>query len=98
MNYVDDLKKILISITMNNNMINPANYYNPFAKYNYTSKTRGVYVPKDAELLKFSQTEKSSNIFSENYDAQTEIDECLKNEDTVKGGLFGFVNDFFKKS
>lgn len=35
----------------NNNMINPANYYNPFAKYNYVSKTRGVYIPRETQPL-----------------------------------------------
>ncbi len=80
---------------MNNNMmINPANYYNPFAKYNYTSKTRGVYIPKDAEpLLRSENVEKSTNIFSENYDAVKDIDECLKNEDSK--GVWGFINKFF---
>ena len=53
----------------NNNMINPANYYNPFAKYNYVSKTRGVYIPKETQpLLNASAAgvQKSASIYSDN--------------------------------
>ena len=61
---------------MNSNMINPANYFNPFAKYNTVNKTsRGVYIPKDTEsLLKIQGTpEKSASIFSDNYDPETDV-------------------------
>lgn len=83
---------------MNNNMINPANYYNPFAKYNYVSKTRGVYLPKDAEIVEFPKTEKSTNIFSENYDAEQDVMQSMNDFDstTQNGGLGGFINKFFK--
>lgn len=57
-------------------MINPANYYNPFAKYNYISKTRGVYIPRDAQPLLQASTEntvKSTSIYSENYDPETDV-------------------------
>lgn len=61
---------------MNSNMINPANYFNPFAKYNTLNKTsRGVYIPKDTEpLIKMQDThEKSSSIFSDNYDPEADV-------------------------
>lgn len=61
---------------MNSNMINPANYYNPFAKYNYISKTRGVYIPKESQPLlgdDYINKEKSANIYSDNYDADTDV-------------------------
>ena len=81
------------------NMINPANYYNPFAKYNYVSKSRGVYIPKDtAPLLdmKYSDTKKSSNIYSENYDAETDVMQSLNNNESKKqSGVFYFINRFF---
>ena len=81
------------------NMINPANYYNPFAKYNYVSKTRGVYIPKDAQpLLQASvNVEKSSSIFSENYDAEKDIELALNDEkfkNNFSGKFFGFLNNF----
>lgn len=69
---------------MNTNMINPANYYNPFAKYNYVSKTRGAYVSKDAQIFdttnfgKKNSVEKSANIWDENYDANTDIEQMLE--------------------
>lgn len=82
-------------------MINPANYYNPFAKYNYVSKTRGVYIPKEsAPLLKPSDSEviKSSNIYSENYDAETDIMQSMneyQHDSDNDGKFLGFLNRFF---
>ncbi len=79
-------------------MINPANYYNPFAKYNYVSKTRGVYIPRDTEpLIKMtSDTEKSANIYSDNYDAETDIMQSLHNQDSEnKSGFTNFINKLF---
>ncbi len=80
-------------------MINPANYYNPFAKYNYVSKSRGVYMPKDsAPLLDATgaHTEKSCSIYSDNYDAETDIMQCLNNSENKKqAGITDFINRFF---
>ena len=82
----------------NSNMINPANYYNPFAKYNYVSKTRGVYIPRDtAPLLKTSSdTPKSPSIYSENYDAEADVMQSLNQQHNtvVDNGLLGFINKF----
>ena len=84
----------------NNNMINPANYYNPFAKYNYVSKTRGVYIPRDSEpILNISQYgyEKSSSIYSSNYDAETDVMENLDKSDNKKDfgtKILGFINKY----
>lgn len=84
-----------------NNMINPANYYNPFAKYNYVSKSRGVYIPKETEpLLKADDKSvvKSSNIFSDNYDAETDLLQSMNSQDgnsDMNGKLLGFINKFF---
>ena len=64
----------------NNNMINPANFYNPFAKYNYVSKTRGVYIPKDTQPMLSNQQIKSSSIFSDNYDPELDIQQAMNNE------------------
>ena len=79
-------------------MINPANYYNPFAKYNYVSKTRGVYIPRDtAPLLKTSSdTPKSPSIYSENYDAEADVMQSLNQQQNtvVDNGLLGFINKF----
>ena len=80
---------------MNNNMINPANYYNPFAKYNSIVKnSRGVYIPKDTEpLLKSAAAPKSSNIFSDNYDAEADV---LENMDNLPDSpIMGFINKLF---
>ena len=73
----------------NSNMINPANYYNPFAKYNYVSKTRGVYIPRNTEpLVKSSENaEKSASIYSDNYDAETDVMESLKQYDSKNQGV-----------
>ena len=68
-------------------MINPANYYNPFAKFNYVSKTRGAYLPKDvqifdtAKLDKTSYVEKSTSIWAENYDANKDIEQMMEISD-----------------
>lgn len=84
----------------NSNMINPANYYNPFAKYNYVSKTRGVYMPKDTEpLLNVSDygLEKSSSIYSSNYDAETDVLQSMAksgSDNDLSSKLLGFVNKF----
>lgn len=82
-----------------NNMINPANYYNPFAKYNYVSKTRGVYMPKDSEpIIQMNAAEaKSSSIYSENYDAQTDLLQSMDKDDNsdFNGRVLGFINKFF---
>ena len=81
-------------------MINPASYYNPFAKYNYVSKTRGVYIPKDTQpLLKADNTvEKSNSIFSESYDAESDVISAMNNqscENNLNGKIWGFLNNFF---
>lgn len=87
-----------------NNMINPANYYNPFAKYNYVSKTRGVYIPKDTEpLLKASDAsaQKSSSIYSENYDAEADVMLSMNSpgqENDLNGKLLGFINKFWTQN
>lgn len=85
-------------------MINPANYYNPFAKYNYVSKTRGVYIPKDTEpLLKASDAsvQKSSSIYSENYDAEADVLLSMNSagqENDLNGKLLGFINKFWTQN
>ncbi len=81
-------------------MINPANYYNPFAKYNYVSKTRGIYLPKDsAPLLTVVSTsaEKSSSIYSDNYDAQADIEQCMNIDENnnLRFKLFNFIGRIF---
>jgi len=79
-------------------MINPANYYNPFAKYNYVSKTRGVYMPKPAEHLLVQNTDsvgKSSNIYSPNYDAETDLNVVLANSEFQNP--LDFVKKFFSR-
>lgn len=84
----------------NTNMINPANYYNPFAKYNYVSKTRGVYIPRDTKPL-LSNTDaslKSASIYSENYDAETDIMQSMdsfEKSSVTRNGLIGFIHKFF---
>lgn len=83
----------------NSNMINPANYYNPFAKYNYVSKTRGVYVPKPTEVLLTRQdvVQKSTSIYSENYDAESDILSAMNSEDSFDKNtnkFLGFINRF----
>ena len=85
----------------NNNMINPANYYNPFAKYNYISKTRGVYIPRNTEPLldinSARSTEKSTSIYSENYDAETDIMQSMNNETQNKQfTVMNFINKLLK--
>lgn len=82
------------------NMINPANYYNPFAKYNYVSKTRGVYIPRDSEpLLKTSDNQpKSASIYSDNYDAEADISQCMNVENNnadISFKFLNFINRFF---
>ncbi len=83
----------------NSNMINPANYYNPFAKYNYVSKTRGVYIPRNSEPLIKMDTgvEKSASIYSDNYDAETDIMQSLNETQNSSDnkGLLGFINKYF---
>lgn len=73
----------------NNNMINPANYYNPFAKYNYVSKTRGVYIPKDSTPLIGQKTEiqKSSSIYSPDYAPEADINSQFEKEERNAGFL-----------
>ncbi len=82
---------------MNSNMINPANYYNPFAKYNYVSKTRGAYVPQNTSA--FSNAEvtsaKSANIWDENYDADTEVTHYLSQAANSTGGIWGIISGLF---
>lgn len=81
-----------------NNMINPANYYNPFAKYNYVSKTRGFYVPRDTQPLvqQNHNVEKSANIYSENYDAEADLLQAMEQETSEnQNGIWGIVNRFF---
>ena len=83
-----------------NNMINPANYYNPFAKYNYVSKTRGVYVPKDTHptVLQNQYKEKSASIYSDNYDAEADLMQAMSDNQTDDGShIFSFINKLFKK-
>lgn len=85
----------------NNNMINPANYYNPFAKYNYISKTRGVYIPRNTEPLldinSARSTEKSTSIYSENYDAEADIMQSINNETQNKQfTVMNFINKLLK--
>lgn len=78
-------------------MINPANYYNPFAKYNYVSKTRGVYMPKDTTpLLNDDNAEKSTSIYSENYDAEADLLQCMNTQDDAQNNnqVIGFINKF----
>ena len=82
-------------------MINPANYYNPFAKYNYISKTRGVYIPRNTEPLldinSARSTEKSTSIYSENYDAETDIMQSMNNETQNKQfTVMNFINKFLE--
>lgn len=80
-------------------MINPANYYNPFAKYNYVSKTRGFYVPRDTQPLvqQNHNVEKSANIYSENYDAEADLMQAMNNESLNEGkGILGFIDKIFK--
>ena len=82
-----------------NNMINPANYYNPFAKYNYISKTRGIYLPRDTQpLLKTSDMQmKSTSIYSDDYDAESDIIAALKTENEqakTNNTFLKFVNKF----
>ena len=81
----------------NNNMINPANYYNPFAKYNYVSKTRGVYIPKDTTpiLSPNNPGAKSANIYSPDYDPETDLNQQLEQEINFSG-IFNFLNIFTK--
>lgn len=90
---------------MNSNMmINPANYYNPFAKYNYVSKTRGVYIPRDTEpLLRVSKgnVDKSTSIYSENYDAEADLLQSMNNmpEDLkTSHGFLGMITKFFNNT
>ena len=82
-------------------MINPANYYNPFAKYNYISKTRGVYIPRNTEPLldinSARSTEKSTSIYSENYDAEADIMQSINNETQNKQfTVMNFINKLLK--
>lgn len=84
---------------MNNNMINPANYFNPFAKYNPVNKTsRGVYIPRDTEplLMPKSDSEKSANIFSENYDAEADLNACLDMDNNESPLVW--ISKFFKQN
>lgn len=81
-------------------MINPANYYNPFAKYNYVSKTRGFYVPRDTQPMvqQNQNVEKSANIYSDNYDAEADLMQAMsQNQDFDNNGILGFINNFFKE-
>lgn len=79
---------------MNSNMINPANYYNPFAKYNYVSKTRGAYVPPSASATwnAGDTSVKSASIWSDNYDAETEVSQSLFDSKETSNGILGFLN------
>lgn len=84
----------------NMNMINPANYYNPFARYNYVSKTRGAYIPQDTQLLSSQNTEtvqKSSNIWSQNYDAETDVMQSINTQPPKPEGneILGFFSNLF---
>ena len=79
-------------------MINPANYYNQFSKYNYVIKNRSVYIPRNTEpLVKSSENaEKSASIYSDNYDAETDVMESLKQYDSKNQGvLANFINKLF---
>ena len=90
---------------MNNKMmINPANYYNPFAKYNYVSKTRGVYIPQTSEPLlkmnaKAEYSQKSTSIYSENYDAEADLMQCIEEscKQNKNTGIMGLISSLFKK-
>lgn len=89
---------------MNNNMINPANYYNPFAKYNYVSKTRGAYVPQGPETQnlwdgssKVRSVSNSTNIWSEDYDASNDIDKMLGNSSNTDKGIISLLGNLFGK-
>ena len=80
-------------------MINPANYYNPFAKYNYISKTRGIYIPRDTQpLLKTNESQvKSTSIYSENYDPESDIIAAIDKEtlnENTDSILHKFINKF----
>lgn len=79
-------------------MINPANYYNPFAKYNYVSKTRGFYVPRDTQPMvqQNQNVEKSANIYSDNYDAEADLMQAMKDDSLQsQNSIKGFINRFF---
>ena len=80
-------------------MINPANYYNPFAKYNYVSKTRGVYIPRDTEPLLQASTGnavKSTSIYSENYDAEADLMASLNADSNDSANIFrNIINKLF---
>ncbi len=82
---------------MNSNMINPANYYNPFAKYNYVSKTRGAYVPQSPSAVNGSENSsvKSANIWEQNYDPETEVISCLSKEESSSNGIWNMISEFF---
>lgn len=86
---------------MNNNMINPANYYNPFAKYNYVSKTRGAFVPQDANINNTlwsdssMASDKTSSIWSDNYDAQLDIKQGMEGEG--QNNIIGFFTNILRK-
>lgn len=85
---------------MNSNMINPANYFNPFAKYSTVNKTsRGVYIPKDSEpLLNLKiPSQKSTSIFSENYDAETDIMSSIESENN-NSTMTTWLNNLFKNN
>ena len=78
----------------NRNMINPANYYNPFAQYNYVSKTRGVYIPKNTQPLVSHQQVKSASIYSEHYDAELDLQQTMA---SMSGDVtISNVKSFFK--
>lgn len=84
---------------MNSNMINPANYFNPFAKYNTLNKTsRGVYIPRDTEpLIKMQDVnEKSTSIFSENYDPETDVMAGI--QETSMQSPMDWLNKFFNNN
>ena len=82
-------------------MINPANYYNPFARYNYVSKTRGAYIPQNTQILSFEKGEsvqKSSNIWSENYDAEADVMQNISEQPAQNGEgneILGFFSNLF---
>lgn len=85
-------------------MINPANYYNPFAKYNYVSKTRGAYVPQSSETQnlwdtssKTSSVSNSTNIWSEDYDASMDIDKMMGDSSNTDNGLISLFGSLFGK-
>ena len=81
----------------NSNMINPANYYNPFAKYNYISRTRGVYLPKDTVVLSQNTGDKSTNIYSENYDAMLDLENAINSQNNcdAKPNIANFFKQIF---